>query len=77
LGQSLDLPAKVVPLGDEGPDHLRGAAGPETLDLIAQNIPIPCGLAQDRIKPILSLLESGEEMDIVLVDLIAPCGQFG
>src|SRR5262245_37524567 len=74
LGEALDLPAQVIPLGHERTDHLRRAAGAELLDLAAQDVPIPRGLAEDRVQAVLALLEAGEEMSIKLIDAAATRG---
>src|SRR6266699_5563998 len=68
LGQPLDVPAQMVPLGHEGPNELGRAPGAEVLDFSRENVPVARGLAQNRVQSPVSLLEGREKVGVELVD---------
>src|SRR5882762_6985348 len=68
LGQPLDLPAKMVPLADEGPNHLGGAPAAEALHFARENVSIARGFAENRVQSPVSLLEGREQVGVELVD---------
>src|SRR5260370_38347876 len=68
LGQPLDVPAQMVPLGHEGPNELGRAPGAEVLDFPREDVPIARGLAQNRVQSPVSLLEGREKVGVELVD---------
>src|SRR5206468_5873207 len=68
LGQPLDIPTQMVPLGHEGPNELGRAPGAEVLDFSRENVPVARGLAQNRVQSPVSLLEGREKVGVELVD---------
>src|SRR2546427_7684976 len=68
LGQPLDVPTQMVPLGHEGPNELGRAPGAEVLDFSRENVPVARGLAQNRVQSPVSLLEGREKVGVELVD---------